>query len=49
MAIDDLIAKIEIVLEELDKIPAENRAESSLIKELEVLLEQYKELKQDPK
>lgn len=49
MVIDDLIAKIEIVLEELDKISAENRAESSLIKELEVLLEQYKELKQDPK
>jgi hypothetical protein len=45
LSIEQLIARIAYVLEELDRIPAETKAESPLIQELEFLLDQYKDYK----
>ncbi|GBG57417.1 hypothetical protein SPFL3102_03678 [Sporomusaceae bacterium FL31] len=49
MSIEHLIARIAYVLEQLDQVPAELKAESPFIHELEFLLDQYKDFKKEQK
>lgn len=49
MSIEHLIARIAYVLEQLDEVPTELKADSPLIHELEDLLDQYKHFKKEQK
>lgn len=49
LSIEHLIARIAYVLEQLDEVPTELKADSPLIHELEDLLDQYKHFKKEQK